>query len=148
MIDRGVAIVSGGFDPIHKGHVRLINSASRYGEVLVILNSDPWLERKKGYSFMSWEEREEILLSIRGVFEVVLAKDDDGTVCKSLREIAKDYGGDKLHFVNGGDRKNDNVPEVKVCKELDIKMIWGAGGGKIQSSSELVNRMKEHDKQE
>ena len=77
--------VSGGFDPIHKGHVRMIRAASAFGNVMVIANSDEWLMRKKGYVFMPFEERAEILENIKGVVSVHQARDDDDSVCESLR---------------------------------------------------------------
>ena len=83
--------VSGGFDPIHVGHVRMILDAASHGDVVVILNSDEWLKEKKGYAFMGWEERAEIIRSIRGVVNVVSTIDDnDGTVCNTLRNLKKD----------------------------------------------------------
>ena len=131
MRDKIIA-VSGGFDPVHHGHVKMIQDAARYGKVLVIVNSDAWLERKKGYVFMPWEERAYIMRCLRGVMGVVSVDDTDGTVCEALRKHKPDM------FANGGDRKTDNTPEMDVCNELGIKMIWNVGGGKIQSSSELV----------
>lgn len=128
--------LSGGFDPIHVGHVRMIKEASNYGDVIVFVNSDEWLERKKGYIFMPFEERKEIISSIKGVVKVFKAKDDDNSVCESLFEHVPDY------FGNGGDRKNENTPEIQTCKKLGIELIWNLGGGKIQSSSDLVGRSK------
>ena len=135
--DPTTVAVSGGFDPIHKGHVRMIQAASAFGSVIVIANSDEWLMRKKGYVFMPFEERAEILESIKGVTAVVKAKDDDETVCETLKDLRPNM------FANGGDRKDDNVPEVAVCKELDIQMLWNVGGDKIQSSSWLINGGKD-----
>lgn len=132
-MNKKIVCVSGGMDPIHVGHARMILEASKFGDVVVILNSDQWLLRKKGFSFMPWEERAEILRAIRGVADVVRVNDEDGTVCEALRRIKPDY------FANGGDRKNENTPEVSLCLELDIKMLWCVGGEKIQSSSELVS---------
>ena len=126
--------VSGGFDPIHKGHVQMIREASEYGNVVVILNSNEWLVRKKGYKFMSFEERAYIVGSIKGVKVVTNVNDSDGTVCEALRRFKPEY------FANGGDRYETNTPEMKVCEELGIKMLWNIGGGKIQSSSDLVNQ--------
>ena len=128
--------VSGGMDPIHFGHVRMIQEAAQFGEVIVILNSDEWLMRKKGFVFMSWEERAEILESIKGVRKVVRVDDSDGSVCEALRREKPTY------FANGGDRTDKNTPEMEVCVDLGISMLWGVGGGKIQSSSELVARIK------
>ena len=131
-----IVAVSGGFDPIHVGHVRMILDAAQHGDVIVIANSDDWLLRKKGYKFMPYEERQEILYAIKGVVDVVQASDEDGTVCKTLKKVMPDY------FANGGDRKGSNTPEVKLCNELGIGLIWNVGGDKIQSSSDLVNNAK------
>ena len=128
--------VSGGMDPIHFGHVRMIQEAAQFGEVIVILNSDEWLMRKKGFVFMPWEERAEIIESIKGVKKVVRVDDSDGSVCEALRREKPTY------FANGGDRTNKNTPEMEVCTDLGISMLWGIGGGKIQSSSDLVARIK------
>jgi len=124
--------VSGGFDPIHVGHVRMIKDAATHGDVIVFLNSDEWLLRKKGYKFMPFKERAEIIEAIEGVIGVVEAHDSDNTVCETIRLIRPDV------FANGGDRKGNNTPEVALCKELGIKLLWNVGGEKIQSSSTLV----------
>ncbi len=137
-----IVAVSGGFDPIHVGHIRMIREASEHGDVIVIANSDEWLMRKKGYVFMPWKERAEIIESIKGVAAVFQADDDDDTVTESLLRLKPDI------FANGGDRKTDNTPEMKVCDELGIEMIWNVGGGKIQSSSELVAKHKTETKNE
>ena len=129
---RPLVAVSGGFDPVHVGHVRMIAEAANHGDVVVIANSDAWLMRKKGYIFMTWEERQEILYNFKGVVDVLEAKDDDGSVCETLRHLKPDI------FANGGDRKDNNTPEVALCQELGIEMLWNCGGDKIQSSSELV----------
>ena len=126
-------MLSGGFDPVHVGHVRMIRAASELGRVVVAVNSDGWLMRKKGYIFMPWIERAEILRAMLGVAEVVAVDDDDGTVCEALKNLQPDV------FGNGGDRTNKNTPEKAVCQELGIKMIWALGGKKVQSSSELVS---------
>ena len=136
MLDRPTVAVSGGFDPVHVGHVRMILEAAEVGDVIVIANSDEWLMRKKGYVFMPWEERAEILASIKGVLKVVPVDDSDGTVCEALRREKPTF------FANGGDRKTDNTPEMDVCSELGIGLLWEVGGGKIQSSSELVKNVK------
>ena len=125
-------MVSGGFDPIHVGHVRMIREAAQHGSVIVVANSDDWLYRKKGYNFMGFIERKEILMAIKGVVDVIPVDDKDGTVCEALRRIKPTY------FANGGDRTSTNTPEKRVCEELGIQMLWNIGGQKIQSSSELV----------
>jgi D-beta-D-heptose 7-phosphate kinase/D-beta-D-heptose 1-phosphate adenosyltransferase len=125
-------MVSGGFDPIHKGHIRMIQEAARKGDVIVIINSDEWLMRKKGFVFMPFEERVEIIKSIKGVTSSLGIDDSDNTVCEALRKYRPDY------FANGGDRTNTNTPEMAVCEELGIEMLWEVGGGKVQSSSALT----------
>jgi cytidyltransferase-like protein len=134
-------LVSGGMDPIHVGHCRMLQEAAKYGDLIVVLNSDEWLRRKKGFAFMPFEERQEIVSYIKGVHTVVKADDADGTVCDSLRKHKPDY------FANGGDRTMDNTPEMRVCEELGIKMLWGVGGGKIQSSSELTAAVPKEDEE-
>ena len=139
MRERPVIAVSGGFDPVHIGHIRMILDAARYGDVMVIINSDDWLMRKKGYVFMPWEERAEIMGNIKGVRFVTAVDDNDGTVCEALRRHKPDA------FANGGDRKTENTPEMDVCEELGIQMMWAIGGNnKPQSSSWLVNKLKEN----
>lgn len=131
---RTVAI-SGGFDPVHSGHINLIKSAAKYGKLIVILNSDEWLVRKKGYAFMRWAERARILMGLEHVWQVSSVDDSDGTVCEALERIKPDY------FANGGDRKEENIPELELCKKLGITPLFGIGGEKTQSSSELVNAL-------
>ena len=131
-------MVSGGFDPVHVGHVRMIKEAAEWGDVIVVINSDDWLLRKKGYVFMPWKERAEIIRSIEGVLKVTGVDDTDGTVCTALGYHQPDA------FANGGDRKKENTPEMEVCDDLGIQMLWGIGGkDKPQSSSWLVNKAME-----
>ena len=125
-------VVSGGFDPLHVGHLRMMQEAAQHGLLTVIINSDEWLLRKKGYVFMPWEERAELIESYDFVNQVVKAQDEDRTVVKSLNELRPDI------FANGGDRGNINTPEARFCRENDIEMMFGIGGGKIQSSSTMV----------
>jgi len=125
--------VSGGFDPVHIGHLRMLQEAATFGKVIVIVNSDDWLMRKKGYIFMPFEERCEILRGFAAVDETVGVDDMDGTVCEALQRVRPTY------FANGGDRKVNNTPEMKLCEKLGIALLWNAGGGKIQSSTDLVS---------
>ena len=135
MIDANKTVmVSGGFDPIHSGHVRMILDAANYGDVIVVANSDEWLLRKKGYFFMNWDERSEILASIKGVVSVTFVDDTDDTVCEAIERVRPDF------FANGGDRKTENTPEMELCNSLGVTLLWDIGGGKIQSSSDLVDR--------
>jgi len=138
--------ISGGLDPVHIGHIRMIDSAHKYGQVIVILNSDEWLIRKKGYFFMPQEQRAEILRSVKNVTEVYCntPEDDiDETVCKPLKELKWIHQGkeEKLNwFGNGGDRRQENTPEMKTCEKIGIKLAWNLGGSKVESSSELILR--------
>ncbi len=128
-----IITVSGGFDPVHIGHVRMIREASKLGKLIVILNNDAFLIRKKGKPFMPLEERKEILENIKGVDSVFVSIDEDDSVCKSLEAINPDI------FANGGDRKNESeIRESEVCKRLGIEMVFNVGGGKVQSSSWLI----------
>ncbi len=128
-----IVTVSGGFDPIHIGHIRMIREASKLGKLIVILNNDAFLVRKKGRPFMPLEERKEILENIKGVDSVFVSIDEDDSVRKSLEAIKPDI------FANGGDRKNESeIREAEVCKRLGIEMVFNVGGGKVQSSSWLI----------
>lgn len=131
-----VILVSGGFDPIHDGHIAMLRSAARNDRVIVALNSDEWLMRKKGYVFMPWHVRATVLLAIRYVDQVVLVDDRDDTVCDALRNIRPDQ------FANGGDRIEPNEHEHAVCLELGIKELFHIGGDKVRSSSELVEAIR------
>jgi D-beta-D-heptose 7-phosphate kinase/D-beta-D-heptose 1-phosphate adenosyltransferase len=129
--------VSGGFDPLHIGHVRLMREAKKLGDALVvIINNDNWLHNKKGFVFMPQKERIEIIRAFPFVDRVVLTDhsplDPDRSVVRSLRALRPAF------FANGGDRKpsGDPIPEDVVCDELGIKIVYNVGrGGKVQSSS-------------
>lgn len=137
-----VIAASGGFDPLHIGHVRYLQEARALGdELVVILNTDAWLQKKKGYAFMPQEERKEVLLALSCVDRVVFSHHTQDTQDMS---VSKDLERLQPHvFANGGDRKSNTVPEVQCCARLGIKMEFNVGrGGKVQSSSELVERAR------
>ncbi|OGD33250.1 hypothetical protein A2833_02985 [Candidatus Azambacteria bacterium RIFCSPHIGHO2_01_FULL_44_55] len=130
--------VSGGFDPIHIGHIRMFQEAKKLGsELVVILNNDNWLKKKKGFVFMPQRERKEVIEAVKGVDRVIItghkANPGDMSVCAELKKIRPNV------FANGGDRKLHNVPETSVCKSISCKMVFNVGrGGKVQSSSRLA----------
>ena len=156
---KSVIVLSGGFDPVHKGHLRMFREASWLGhQVIVGLNSDDWLTRKKGKPFMEFEERKEIIEGFKYVNQVLPFDDSDDTACNLIRRVRTMYNSEmfdydykdvghsgmedyhQIYFANGGDRTTDNVPEQPVCEQLDVTMLWGIGGGKIQSSSWLTDK--------
>lgn len=134
-------VISGGFDPVHIGHVRLIKEAKKLGDkLIVILNNDNWLKKKKMHIFMHQKERKEILESIDGVDQVIvsshLKNTKDMSVIKELLLIKPDI------FANGGDRKAEkDIPEAETCRHINCEMVFNVGrGGKIQSSSWLLKK--------
>ena len=130
--------VSGGFDPLHIGHVRMFKEARKLGDKLVvIMNNDNWLKYKKGFAFMPQKERAELILSFPFVDKVVTTGHTtvtkDISICKELGKIRPGI------FANGGDRARGNIPEYALCKKLGIKMVFNVGqGGKVQSSSWMI----------
>jgi len=137
---KGITVaISGYFNPVHVGHLRLIKAAKKLGDYLVVIvNNDQQVRLKGSIPFMSEKDRVEIVKALKWVDRVFLSIDQDATVCKSLRKIKPDI------FANGGDRGRGNIPEEKVCQELNIKMVDNVGGKKIRSSSILLKKVKKH----
>ena len=135
-----VVVVSGYFDPIHVGHLEMLKLAKELGdELVVIVNNDKQAELKKGKSFMSQDDRLKIVKAIRYVDSAFISVDEDKTVCGSLQKVRrsyKEYDYDII-FANGGDRHTGEIPESKVCKKANIKMVDGLGD-KIRSSSKII----------
>lgn len=132
-------MVSGGFDPLHIGHIQLLKKAKSLGNnLIVVINNDNWLKAKKGFVFMPEKERKAIIEAVKWVDKVMLTghkkNPKDMSVCEELKKIKPDI------FANGGDRHAGNIPEYAVCEKLGIKMVFNIGGGKAQSSSELVHK--------
>ena len=142
--------VSGGFDPIHIGHIEMMQEAKALGDrLVVIINNDNWLMKKKGFVFMNQHERAAIVRAIRYVDDVIVTSHPenptDMSVCAELEQLKPDI------FANGGDRDKKDAdtassslnPEQALCQKLGIKLVFNVGkSGKIQSSSELVKRVK------
>jgi len=132
-----IIVISGGFDPVHSGHISYIKSAEKLGDKLVIaLNSDSWLKNKKGKFFMPFSERKKILENINGVNEVINFKDDEqGSAIYALEKIKTIYPNDEIIFANGGDRTKENIPEMSLS---DIKFVFGVGGEDKKNSSSWI----------
>jgi D-beta-D-heptose 7-phosphate kinase/D-beta-D-heptose 1-phosphate adenosyltransferase len=134
-------IVSGYFNPIHKGHLEYFHNAKKNAdELFVIVNSDLQRELKGSKAFQNEDERMIIINHIKGVDKAILSIDQDRTVCETIQKIANDFGNKyELSFANGGDQNNDTIPEKPICQKLGIKLIDGLGD-KIQSSSWLLGK--------
>ena len=132
-----ISVVSGGFDPIHSGHISYIESAKEYGDFLIIaLNSDIWLRNKKGKEFMPFIERKAVLENIKGVDKVIDFQDDDlGSCIKALEKIKLEHPEDEIIFCNGGDRGKDNIPEMSVS---GITFEFSVGGDDKKNSSSWI----------
>ena len=139
-----IILISGGFDPIHSGHIKLIQGAGSYGDVVVLLNSDEWLKNKKGKEFLPFEERKLIMLAIKKVVDVIEFNDSDKTCLDGINKAIKKYNKKKIKFANGGDRNNKTTPELEFCNKNNIEMLWGIGGNnKTNSSSWILKKWQE-----
>jgi cytidyltransferase-like protein len=136
-----IVVVSGGFDPLHSGHIKLIKEARLLGDMLIVgINSDEWLARKKGRAFMPWQERLCVLNNLSSVDEVYTFDDDDGTACHLLKQVRAHYPNDQIIFANGGDRTQENIPEMSVA---GVEFVFGVGGeNKANSSSWILDEWK------
>jgi cytidyltransferase-like protein len=136
-----IVVVSGGFDPIHSGHIQLIKEARALGDQLIVgINSDEWLARKKGRAFMPWQERLCVINNLQQVDEVYTFDDDDGTATHLLQQVRAHYPADRIIFANGGDRTQDNIPEMSIS---EVEFAFGVGGiNKANSSSWILQEWK------
>ena len=134
-----IIVVSGGFDPLHSGHINMFKQAQQFGTVWAIVNTDEWLQRKKGYNLLSYDERELIVKSNKYISKVIKGMDDNDNVVRNLQYLYKD----KVHFAfaNGGDRVPSSTPEMAYCLEHNIPMLFIIGGTKTESSSKIVRNL-------
>lgn len=140
-----IVLVTGGFDPIHSGHIAYIEEARKLGDILVVgANSDDWLKRKKGREFMPWEERSSVLSSMKDVDRVINFNDDDGSAKDAIRKVRQIYPTDQIIFANGGDRTTANIPEMDMLGEMmNLEFVFGVGGEhKMNSSSWILQEWK------
>lgn len=134
-----VVLVTGGFDPLHLGHIEYFRAARQLGTMLVVgVNSDAWLTRKKGQAFMPIKDRVAIIENLRMVDHCVLFDDDDDSAVEAIRNVKMMYPNSQIIFANGGDRTAKNIPEMS---ESGVEFVFGVGGkDKKNSSSELLKR--------
>ena len=138
-----IVLVTGGFDPVHSGHIEYIKAAKKLGDYLVVgLNSDEWLTRKKGKPFMAWSDRNAILSELRDVDEVISFDDYDNTACDAIIKLLLRFEREvEVIFANGGDRNSSNNRESGV---LGVEFVYGVGGSsKMNSSSEILRNWQE-----
>lgn len=140
-----IVIATGGFDPIHSGHINYIKEAKKLGDVLIVgANSDAWLRRKKGQEFMPWEERASILRAIKDVDRVINFDDADGSAKDAIRKVRAIDPSAQIIFANGGDRTKENISEMDLLEEmLHLEFVFGVGGEhKMNSSSWILQEWK------
>ena len=136
-----IVLVTGGFDPLHSGHIEYFRAAKALGNILVVgVNSDAWVARKKGRAFMPGTERINIIQNLKMVDHCILFDDDDGTAIEAIKNVQMLYPNSQIIFANGGDRTKDNIPEMKFT---DIEFVFGVGGtNKLNSSSWILDEWK------
>jgi cytidyltransferase-like protein len=138
-----IVLITGGFDPLHSGHIAYFKAAKELGDILVVgVNSDAWLTRKKGSPFMPYKERAEIIRNIVGVDFVIDFNDADGSAKHAIQMVRQSYPQDAIIFANGGDRTNDNIPEMDIADD-NLQFVFGVGGfNKANSSSWILQEWK------
>lgn len=136
-----IVLVTGGFDPVHRGHIEYIKAAASLGDILIIgLNSDAWLGRKKGKPFMNWDDRLSVVSNIKQVEEVVSFDDSDGSAKDAINVVRKRYPVSHIVFANGGDRTKTNIPEMDT-EDKNVSFVFGVGGeDKLNSSSWIISK--------
>jgi cytidyltransferase-like protein len=133
-----IVLITGGFDPIHSGHIAYIQAAKKLGDLLIVgVNSDEWLTRKKGAPFMPFAERSAILKNIIGVDFVIDFDDSDGSAKHALWMVRQSYPGNHIVFANGGDRTDKNIPEMDIT-DSNISFAFGVGGEDKKNSSSWI----------
>lgn len=133
-----IVLITGGFDPLHSGHIAHFKAAKQLGDLLVVgVNSDAWLSRKKGVAFMPYYERADIVRNIVGVDFVIEFDDSDGSARHAIQTVRNNYPGNTIIFANGGDRTQDNIPEMSV-NDSNVEFVFGVGGEDKKNSSSWI----------
>lgn len=131
-----VVVISGGFDPVHSGHMLLLENAALLGDTLIVgLNSNAWLQRKKGKAFMPYKDRESVLEGMANVTQVLSFDDADNSACDLLQQVKIQYPNDQIIFANGGDRTKENISEMAID---GIEFVFGVGGEHKENSSSWI----------
>ena len=135
-----IVLITGGFDPLHSGHIAYFKAAKELGDMLIVgVNSDEWLRRKKGQEFMPWEERATIIAALQDVDRVINFDDSDNSAKDAIRKTRAIYSNAQIVFANGGDRTKTNIPEMDILKEmLHVEFIFGVGGEDKKNSSSWI----------
>ena len=143
-----IVIESGFFNPLHGGHLDMIEAGAKLGDkLIVIVNNDVQQVMKKGKVILNEENRARLIGALRDVDEVMIAIDQDPTVIQSLQAVAEKYPEDEIMFANGGDRDSEKaIPETEVCREHNITMLFGVGGAEKADSSTRINQAMGHKK--
>lgn len=133
-----IVLVTGGFDPIHSGHIKYFEEAKKLGDHLIVgLNSDEWLTRKKGRPFMKWEDRLAVVKNLRGVDWTIRFDDSDNTAKDAIQKVRSKYPNNKIIFANGGDRTSSNIPEMDIVDD-NLEFVFGIGGEDKKNSSSWI----------
>jgi cytidyltransferase-like protein len=135
-----IVLITGGFDPLHSGHIAYINAARELGDSLIVgVNSDEWLRRKKGQAFMPWEERATIIAALHNVDRVINFNDSDNSAKDAIRKVRAINPAARIIFANGGDRTKENIPEMDLLQELlHLDFVFGVGGEDKKNSSSWI----------
>jgi cytidyltransferase-like protein len=140
-----IVVITGGFDPIHSGHIAYVKAAKELGQMLIVgVNSDAWLVRKKGKAFLPFDERAAIVEALKGVSHVISFDDDDGSAKDAIRQARLMYPDHHIIFANGGDRNGKNIPEMDY-PDNNLSFVFSVGGdNKKNSSSWILNKWSSH----
>jgi D-beta-D-heptose 7-phosphate kinase/D-beta-D-heptose 1-phosphate adenosyltransferase len=146
--EKRVVLVTGGFDPLHSGHLAYFRAAKALGDTLVAgINSDSWLKRKKGRSFYSWDERFQLIKNLKMIDYIIEFNDDENNSINAIKQATRTFPGAKIIFANGGDRTAENIPEMGLLDDElykdNLEFIFSVGGdNKMNSSSWILEEWK------